>query len=156
MIPFEYNTINILIIVLAAGLSTLLDIDLQWQRQGYPFHHRGRTHSILAALIAGVLFGIFMWYGFKEILYFGIGFIAGFMAVVSHMLGDLLTHMAFKPLWPFDKREVSFGICSASNRAANEGLGTVGTLAFFVYILNGQGSLSVFIDAIKSLFRILE
>jgi membrane-bound metal-dependent hydrolase YbcI (DUF457 family) len=61
----------------------------------------------------------------KKFLWAGMGFVSGFMAIVSHMIGDTFTYMAFKPLYPFDMREVSYSLCKASNKAVNEGLFTV-------------------------------
>jgi len=155
MLPFGYDTNKILLIALTAAFSTLPDIDLQWQRQGIPIHHRGPTHSILFASLVGIFFGIVFWYGFKEAGWFFIGFLSGVIGIISHMLGDSLTYMSFKPLWPFSPKEVSLGLCRASNRLANEGFMTIGIFSFIGYILVGQGSVGIIWDSIKPFIDIL-
>jgi inner membrane protein len=141
MLPFPYSHNNLIMIVMASALSALPDIDLEWQKQGIPIHHRGFTHSILFALICGIFFGGIFWMANKTLLWAGMGFISGFMAIVSHMIGDTFTYMAFKPLYPFDMREVSYGLCKASNKAVNEGLFTVGVITFILYFMLKEGIL---------------
>jgi membrane-bound metal-dependent hydrolase YbcI (DUF457 family) len=58
------------------------------------------------------------------------------------MIGDLLTYMKFKPLWPFKDTEISYGITHAGNRAANDGLMTLGSVTFIFYFLQSQGELA--------------
>jgi membrane-bound metal-dependent hydrolase YbcI (DUF457 family) len=67
------------------------------------------------------------------------GFISGFMAVVSHMIGDTFTHHAFKPLWPFSDWEIALHWTNASNKAANDGLAKLGSYTFIFYFLYGNG-----------------
>lgn len=145
MIPFGYDINKVTLIVLAAGLSALPDIDLQLQKQGFPVHHRGFTHSIAFAFIAGLGFAIIFGYTHGTVAWVLLGFFSGFMGVLSHLLGDMLTYMAFKPLWPFSDIEVSLGICKASNKAVNEGLMTAGSIALVIYFMLGTGSLSNFV-----------
>ncbi|MCW4051325.1 MAG: metal-dependent hydrolase [Candidatus Bathyarchaeota archaeon] len=142
MMFFPYSENGLIIIVLSASLSALPDLDLKWQRQGINIRHRGPTHSILAAIIAGIGFGFLFWYGYKTWIWGGIGFFSGFMGVTSHLIGDAFTHHAFKPLWPFSNREIALHLTRASNKAVNEGLATLGTLAFMLYFLNGTGVLT--------------
>jgi membrane-bound metal-dependent hydrolase YbcI (DUF457 family) len=141
MLPFPYSINNLIMIVLASAFSALPDIDLEWQRKGYPVHHMGFTHSILFAIIIGVVFGYVFWLANKTYLWAGMGFVSGFMAVVSHMIGDTFTYMAFKPLYPFYNREISYGFCKASNKSVNEGLMSVGFVTFIAYILLKEGIL---------------
>ena len=139
MLLLPYSENGLIVIVLSASLSALPDLDLKWQRQGIPIQHRGPTHSILAAIVAGVVFGAFFWYAYDTFIWTVMGFTSGFMGVVSHLIGDAFTHHAFKPLWPFNDREIALHWTNASNKAANEGLATLGTSAFMLYILNGNG-----------------
>jgi len=141
------------LIAFAAGISSLPDIDLEWQKRGFPIHHRGPTHSILFALIVGILLGGLLWYGYHEMSWFVIGFIAGGLGIISHLIGDSFTYMEFKPLWPFSDWAVGSGLVRASNKVVNEGLGTIGGLAFIYYILSGQGSINTFFDAFRSLIE---
>lgn len=148
MIPFGYNQNSLLIILFSAGLSPLPDIDLEWQKRGFPIHHRGVTHSILFAMIIGVLFGLLLLYVFKGLLWFGTGFMGGSLGIVSHLIGDCFTYHGFKPLWPFSDREVALKFCSADNKIVNEGLMVIGGLAFMAYLLITTGSLEVLIPLI--------
>jgi inner membrane protein len=142
VLPFGYDAELVLFILLSAGLSALPDIDLEWQRKGIPIHHRGVTHSILFALLIGLGLGSILFYSQKTLEYFLLGFFSGFIGIISHLIGDSFTKMAFKPLWPFSNKEVCFGFCTAGNKAANEGLMTVGMVAFILYILITNGALN--------------
>jgi len=142
MLPFPYGDNSLIIILLSTMLSTLPDIDLKWQRSGIPVHHRGFTHSVLFAFISGLACGALFWYSNNTLTWVGLGFFSGFIGVVSHMIGDTLTYMPFKPLWPFDKREISFGLCSAGDKVVNEGLMSIGSGAFILYILIKNGVVS--------------
>lgn len=139
MMPFGYSENSILIIAFSAGLSVLPDIDMGWRRYGV--HHRGPTHSILFAVICGVLFGFLLHYANETLLWFGIGFVSAFLGVVSHLIGDTFTYHAFKPLWPFSDRAVSLGFCSAGDRSVNEGLMAAGTISLIAYFLVKTGAL---------------
>jgi len=102
-IGFGPDNVMVFIIFLSAALSSIPDIDL---RLG--IKHRGFTHNILFALIIGILFG--MLFGYSSGIFYGlIGFVSGFLGVMLHLLGDIMTYQAFKPLWPFDHREISYG-----------------------------------------------
>ena len=139
-LPFSTNSLTM--IVLAGGLSALPDYDLIWQRQGLPIKHRGITHSILFAIFAGVAFAVMFWYANRTLLWAWMGFVSGFMAVVSHMIGDTFTHHPFKALYPFSQKEYgAFHWTSANNKAANEGLMTLGSTTFVLYLMKGTGVL---------------
>jgi inner membrane protein len=142
LLPFPYTDNNLIIIAMSAALSALPDLDLKWQRQGINIRHRGPTHSILFAVIAGIAFGGMFWYANKTLTWAGMGFLSGFMGVVSHLIGDMFTHHAFKPLWPLSSRETALHLTRASNKAANDGLATAGGAAFMLYVLNGHGILA--------------
>ena len=46
------------VLILSTALSTLPDIDLELRRLSRHLHHRGPTHSILFALMAGLILGL--------------------------------------------------------------------------------------------------
>ena len=135
MIPFGDTPESTYFIIIATLLASLPDIDLAWQRKGIPIHHRGPTHSILFALVCGVLSGIVMVYLYKNWVYFFIGLGAGLVGIMSHLIGDVLTYMAFKPLWPFSKKEISFGLFSAANETVNKAMVALGVLCFVIYAM---------------------
>lgn len=149
MIPFGINETALIIIVFSTGLSSLPDIDMSLRKYSKLLHHRGPTHSILFALIAGISFGLLLYYGYGTLYGFGIGFITAFWGVISHLIGDMFTYHAFKPLWPFSNKEVALGLCSASDRSVNEGLITLGSAAFIFYLLYNEGIIQ---EILQSLF----
>lgn len=65
MIPFGETYETTIFIVVATLLASLPDIDLSLQRKGYTIHHRGPTHSILAAILCGVAAASVLFYLYK-------------------------------------------------------------------------------------------
>jgi membrane-bound metal-dependent hydrolase YbcI (DUF457 family) len=114
--------------LLMVGLSSIPDLDLQWEIQ-----HRGITHTIVFGLAVGIIFSLILGYamGLLGVL---MGFVSGFGATVSHLLGDALTYSPFKPFYPFSEKEIAYGVCSSGNKAANQALMTAG-IALFVLSL---------------------
>jgi len=138
MIPFGFGEdyLIFLVVLLSAGLSSIPDIDMQWE-----IAHRKFTHNILFAFIIGILFGVIFGYG-SGIWYGVVGFLGGFMGVMLHLLGDIFTHMAFKPLWPLSQKEVAWHWFLAKSKTANDGFFAFGVGAFFLYILVSSGALA--------------
>ena len=97
MIPFGENYETMVFIIVTTLLSSLPDIDLILQRKGIPIHHRGFTHSLLFALIIGVVFGSVLFYLYKTWIYIPIGFFARVTGIMTHLVGDMLSYMPFKP-----------------------------------------------------------
>ena len=110
---------------LALALVTLPDIDLRLE-----IAHRKYTHNILFAIIMGIAFGFAL-----ESFSFWIGFIAGFSAIIIHILGDILTYMPFAPLWPFYKKKVSLKLFRSSNRYANNFFLDSGLITLIYYLI---------------------
>lgn len=142
MLPFGLSENAIVVIVLAAGLSSLPDIDINWE-----IKHRGKTHNILAALVAGIIFGFLFSYSTSDILWGVMGFTSGFGGVVCHILGDALTPMKFKPLWPFSDREVGLGWFKSGDKRVNDGMMTAGSLVFVLYLLITSGAFEEIISS---------
>ena len=140
-LPFEFGLDNtiIIIIFLSAILSSLPDIDLK-----FAIPHRTVTHSILFAIIIGFIFGILLGYS-SGIVYSLIGFISGFLGIMTHLLGDLMTYQSFNTLWPFKQKELSYRLFSADSEVANNGFFTLGWIMFILYILISSGALQSFI-----------
>jgi len=92
LLPFGFGNdyLILVIVVLSAGLSSFPDIDLN-----LGIAHRKYTHNILFAFIMGVFFGII--FGYASGIWYGlVGFFGGFMGVMLHLLGDVMTRMPFK------------------------------------------------------------
>ena len=138
MIPFGLGANNLvfLTVLLSAMLSALPDLDIKW---GIP--HRKITHNILFALIIGFIFGVMFGYA-SGIWYFFVGFIGGFMGIMIHLLGDVMTYMKFKPFYPFSHKEYAWGLFPAKSKRSNDGFFAFGIVCFFGYILISVGALS--------------
>lgn len=136
MLPFGRSMDAVLVVSLAAVLSSVPDFDINWE-----IKHRGYTHNVLAALVVGTLFGLLLAYASSDIWWWLLGFTSGFGGVICHLLGDALTHMKFKPLWPFSNIEVGLGWFSSGDKRVNNGFMTIGSLAFILYILVTTGAL---------------
>jgi len=115
---------------LMAGLSSIPDLDITFE-----IRHRGITHTILFGIIVGILFSILFGYAYGSLLGWAMGFVAGFGGTASHLLGDAMTYMEFKPLYPFSDRQVAFGIFRASDRTVNRAMLTIGAITIIIPFL---------------------
>jgi len=136
-IPFGISWHVIIVIFLTVFLSSFPDIDVK-----IGISHRTITHTILFALIAGITFGVLFGAVIKEDNWYLLGFLAGFGGVLLHLVGDLMSYMKFKPLYPFSSRKVAFGWFRADDIIANYGFFILGWIAFFVYLVNSSETLS--------------
>ena len=134
--PFDINIYIISLIVLTAFLSSFPDIDIK-----LGLSHRTITHTILFAIITGIIFCILFGILTKETIWYIIGFLAGFGGVILHLIGDLMTYMTFKPLYPFSSRELSFGWFRADNIIVNYGFFLLGWSVFILYLFYNSTSL---------------
>ncbi len=122
---------------LCVSLSTLPDCD-----QRIPFvAHRGPTHTLLFALLVGVIVGgmTVLSLGALDIYDPRLAwFTAGIatLSICSHLLADALTPMGITPFWPLSRAHFSLNLTPAKNPIANYllfGLGIGATiLAMFV------------------------
>lgn len=152
--------------------SFLPDIDME-----LPITHRGPTHSIAFAGLAGLLTAIAFIYlsnkgtvsapvggqllglAFHAVFGFGIGF----LGVVCHIIGDVLTPTGVTPFWPLSNWWVSLDIVLAKNKKANQILSMLGAVALtFAIVLGtlGQGAIFAGIDIpgkryINNIIRVL-
>ncbi len=78
--------------------------------------HRGFSHTLTFAFLCGALMGFFTLKVFGD---FSVGFVGAFLGVLSHILGDLLTHKPFSPLYPFCRRRFALKLVKSSNPIAN-------------------------------------
>jgi membrane-bound metal-dependent hydrolase YbcI (DUF457 family) len=86
----DFNSLATLIF--AVGFSSLPDIDMMWE-----IKHQTHKHTILFAIIAAIVFGVL--FNFAGLWL--VGFMGAFLGSICHLLGDVFTHMKFKPLAPF-------------------------------------------------------
>jgi len=122
------------------GTATFPDCDHR-----LPFvSHRGPTHSVPFALLFGAAFGaggsalgpvLGPVIGVDPAAF---GFAIGTLSVVTHLLGDVLTPMGIRPLWPLSRRSYSLGLTTAKNPVANYALFALGVFATAATLL-GMG-----------------
>lgn len=140
----EFGMAEVLALSMAAMAfwSFAPDIDM-----GLPIRHRGPTHTLLAAGIAGTITAAIAVYfaskGTGASASFVIrppilaivaaalfGFFIGALGVISHLIGDVLTPMGIRPLWPHSDRQYSLGLVVAANKRANQVCSSIGIGAF--------------------------
>lgn len=129
--------------VAIAGLTMLPDVDkwLPW------FVHRGRTHTLWFALGTGVwLAGVASFVGgypsrerAAVLGYAAFGFCVGFLAVLAHLLGDVITPMGVRPFYPLSEFSYTFSLVFASDPVANAQLFALGCIATVTQVLLGVG-----------------
>lgn len=140
-----HPTVAMLGLVGIAFGSTLPDIDLE-----APFlTHRGLTHSVVGAAVAGVLYvavGVFLVDRgivgpapslMAYLLAGAFAFFVGAYAVILHLGGDILTPMGIQPFQPFSDASYTLNLTRAANDRANEALFTAGTAALVGALLVG-------------------
>lgn len=108
-------------------LATVPDYD-----QRVPFvTHRGVTHTFAFAWLVGFVLAAAALFvpGFRGSDRFalaGAGFAVGFLGIVGHLVGDVVTPAGVRPLWPFSDREYTLSLWTAANPLANYGLLALG------------------------------
>ncbi|ELY94135.1 membrane-bound metal-dependent hydrolase [Natrialba hulunbeirensis JCM 10989] len=107
--------------VITVALSTLPDFDQQVPL----IDHRGPTHTVGFALLVGILVATAaaLLVG-QSSPFVGLGLIAfaftvGTLAIVSHLLADVLTPMGIRPFWPLSGRHYTLDLTRAANPVAN-------------------------------------
>ena len=121
--------------------SLVPDVD-----QLLPIPHRGPTHSVVAAGLAGLLTALLVvllstigpfglraefvesalpWSPGATAAVFGFG--TGVLGVLSHLLGDVVTPMGIRPWWPRSDRRYSLALVPSADIRTNLALAYVGT-----------------------------
>ncbi|WP_049972930.1 metal-dependent hydrolase [Haladaptatus cibarius] len=130
-----------IITVTGLFIGVLPDIDLRIAQ----IAHRGVTHTMSAALIAGIALAVVA-FSFEPLSLTGkaeetfYGFITGFVAVGCHLVGDVITPMGIKPLYPILGQSYTLDIVSAHNQSANLLLLVVGILTFQMTVRHARMS----------------
>lgn len=131
--------------VVLVWLAMLPDVDrrLPW------IPHRGPTHSLVFAVLVGASFGG-GWWALASVpglrLPSGLpspaqGFGLGALAVLAHLLADLLTPAGVAVFWPLSDHSVSIGLVRANDPLANLGLVALGVTAVAGAVGLGTGLL---------------
>lgn len=127
-------------VVVVAGGSMVPDLD-----QKIPFiSHRGITHTVWFALLAGVALGGVGWYAGIELApaaqlqLAGFGFLLGVVTIGAHILADGLTPMGIRPFEPLGHGSYSLNLTRAANPIGNGLLFVLGVLATGAAFYGGQ------------------
>jgi inner membrane protein len=106
--------------------------------------HRGVTHTVWFALAVGIVVGAAgVAVGWERgpgtsLALGGFGLFVGTLAVVAHLLGDVLTPAGIRPFAPVRKTKYTFGVVTAANPIANYLLLGLGVVAVGVAIVAGR------------------
>ena len=126
--------------VVTLWLAMLPDLDTRLPRVS----HRGSTHTFLFVLAVGVAVGLVAEFAiaptvgeFGAVAWIGVpgfrtglgefGFLIGTLAILSHLLADVITPMGIRPFWPLSGRSFSLDITPAKSTVANYVLLTAGS-----------------------------
>lgn len=127
----EASTFAYLTGVVMLWLAMLPDVD-----QRVPgVSHRGVTHTVAFAVVVGVALaagGIVAadTIGYRDpVMAATVGFFAGVLAVLAHLLADVLTPAGVPLLWPLSTRSFSLRVVRADNPFANYLLFAAGVFA---------------------------
>lgn len=123
-------------LVAMAVWSFAPDIDMQ-----LPIRHRGPTHSLGAAVLAGLITATAAVYFLANgadglvqtiptyIAAIAFGFTIGFVGVIGHLVGDAMTPMGIRPWQPYSNRKYTWNLVYAKDKRANQGLSMIGAVA---------------------------
>lgn len=105
--------------------------------------HRGPTHTLLFALLIGAVLGAstatIVPDRSARVVASAFAFAIGTLAIVAHLIADILTPMGIEPFWPLSRTRYSLQLTSARNQTANYALLGSGVLvvASGLYLLVG-------------------
>lgn len=117
--------------LVSIALATLPDVDHQLPS----IEHRGPTHTVLFAVLVGIVVSVAATVAVGPSSPVGgvsigaFAFVVGTLAIVSHLLADAITPMGIRPFWPVSDRHYTLDLTRAANPVANYALLTVGVVA---------------------------
>jgi membrane-bound metal-dependent hydrolase YbcI (DUF457 family) len=114
-------------LILATTLSTLPDIDL---KIGLP--HRRYTHNIFFIILSSLFFGYLTSLTLED---FNLGLYSTLTSGSIHLIGDLMTYMAFSPLYPISDVCISLRLFKSNDALVNNILLITGVLMLTVYLI---------------------
>lgn len=123
-------------VAVAGGGVVLVLTPLPDYDQRVPFvKHRGVTHTLLFAGLVGVGTGGTAMALTDTPALAALGFGLGALAVLAHLLADVLTPAGIRPLWPLSSRTYSLSLTTAANPVANYLLFALGVFATVAAVL---------------------
>ncbi|MBX0293954.1 metal-dependent hydrolase [Haloarcula nitratireducens] len=131
LLSFDLPGLAVLGGALSLALAPVPDLD-----QRIPLiRHRGVTHTLLFALVVGGVLGAVGWVAgtgagvetARRLAAFG--GVVGTVAILSHLLADVITPMGITPFWPLSRRNYTLRLARADNAIANYLLLALGVFA---------------------------
>ena len=126
-------------IVAAAVASTAMIPDLDIS---VPFvKHRGITHTVWFALFIGLLLaGVVAVLPLEEVgvshfVLVPLFFVVGTLAILGHLLGDIITPQGLHPFAPVTDSHYSLALCNAKNPVANYSFLTLGIISVCTFLI---------------------
>ncbi|MBX0323052.1 metal-dependent hydrolase [Halomicroarcula sp. F13] len=113
-------------LAVAGGALSLVLAPVPDYDQRVPFvSHRGVTHTLLFAVVVGLLLGGAGWLvgsasgvaTATRLAAFGL--VVGLTGIVSHLLADVVTPAGIAPFWPLSGKNYTLGLTRADNTVAN-------------------------------------
>lgn len=133
-----------------AGMAPIPDIDMR-----LPIPHRGPTHSVWFAILVGVIYAaVLVLAGTGELelaALAGVGLISGFIGVIGHMLGDMITPMGVAPFEPMTSNWIGLGWVKSGDKRINRYFMQAGAYSMTAALLVGTVGVSSFIEPFSSL-----
>jgi inner membrane protein len=125
--------LSILFVLTVSIISNFPDIDI-WISRSFinkilGIKHRGVTHTILFSTIIGILTGLIYYsIGIHSVDYvnFTVGFMAGFLSIVSHIFADLFNPTGVKFMPSMMDSNYSWSMFNYNNVIANFGFLIIG------------------------------
>ncbi len=163
LVYFQRYISAVIAAFIMVGLTRIPD----WDMHLALIRHRGITHTLTFAAFMGILTGIALAglaHGMEDALTdlirdmpdalkpfiptpsvvqaFGFGTIIGFLSIVAHLFGDIITPTGIRPLLPFSDTRYRYPVTYASDPLSNimlflAGFGLVIAAFIFGLILNG-------------------
>ncbi|MEM2021621.1 MAG: metal-dependent hydrolase [Zestosphaera sp.] len=125
MLGFSGVSVN-RVILLSSVLSSLPDVDLRLE-----LPHRKVTHNVFF----GIGFSLAAGYVASYLGYsFELAFTSFLAAFITHLVGDLMTKMPFKPLYPLSRTPASLRLFRSDNGFVNTAFLVLGVIAYYVYV----------------------
>lgn len=146
----ENTLLSLLFISTVAILSTLPDIDIVIQgsiiNKVLGIQHRGITHTILFSLIIGLITTVIYYTINTTLLFAFVGFLAGFIGILSHIFGDIMTPTGVNYAPRYKNDNYSFDLFNYNNVIANYGFFVLGIYSVVLpYALNYNMDLSLIV-----------
>ena len=128
------------------AMAPFPDIDMKIEG----IRHRGPTHSVWFAALMGAIYAAVLVIagtgGLSVVQLAAVGFASGFVGVIGHMLGDIITPMGVAPFEPISSYWKGFGWVKSADKRVNRGFMQAGVYACTAALVLGTVDVATIID----------